>query len=151
MRQLKKIKPNILTMRKLSVLKSTLSILLFTAMSVLFINCSSGHDDENTPSNNAAFNPADFSLTITQKQLYGDYLSIDFDVKNTSKISYSVYEQGDFSIKFTAKTTDGTVFQRIDYVKYVEAGVTYTDYVHLNFTAGKTLDLSTLTAVIVKD
>ena len=139
-------------MKKLFFFKPTLSIVLFVAMSSLFINCSSSHDDDNhVPSNNKAFNAADFSLNITRKQLYGDYLAIDFDVKNTSKIVYSVYEQGDFSVKFTAKTTDGTVFQRIDYVKYVEAGVTYTDYVHLNFTAGKTLDLSTLTAVIVKD
>ena len=139
-------------MRKLSFAKTTLCIMLFAATSVLFINCSSSHnDDDYTPSNNAAFNVADFSLTITKKQLYGDYLSIDFDVKNTSKTDYKLYEQGDFSVKFTAKTTDGTVFQRVDYVKYVEAGVTYTDDVHLNFTAGKTLDLSTLTAVIVKD
>lgn len=54
-------------------------------------------------------------------------------------------------MKFTAKTTDGEVFQRTTYVEYVEAGVTYTDDVHLNYTAGKTLDLSTFTAVIVKD
>lgn len=139
-------------MRKLSFLKSTLSMMLFVTMSLLLINCSSSHDDEDyTPSNGSAFNVDDFALTITRKQLYGDYLAIDFDVKNTSKTSYAVYEQGDFSVKFTAKTTDGTVFQRIDYVKYVEAGVTYTDYIHLNFTAGKTLDLSTLTVVIVRD
>ncbi|MCD0468931.1 hypothetical protein [Flavobacterium sp. JAS] len=59
--------------------------------------------------------------------------------------------KGDFSVKFTAKTTDGTVFQSTTYVHYVEAGVTYTDDVHLNYTVGKTLDLTTLTAVIVKD
>lgn len=139
-------------MRKSSFLKSTFSMILFAAMSLLFINCSSSHDDDDvTPSNNKTFNVADFSLTITRKQLYSDYLAIDFDVKNISKTSYSIYEQGTFSVKFTAKSTDGEVFQRIQYVDYVEAGVTYTDYVHLNFSANKTLDLSTLTAVIVKD
>jgi len=138
-------------MRKLSFLKPICSIVLLVAMSLLFINCSSSHDDEIIPSNNAAFNVADFSLNITRKQLYGDYLAIDFDVKNTSKTSYSVYEQGTFSVKFTAKSTDGEVFQRITYVDYLEAGVTYSDYVHLNFSANKTLDVSTLTAVIVKD
>jgi len=144
-------KSNILIMRKLSFLTLIMSTLVFVAMSLLFINCSSSHDDDALPPKNEAFNPADFSLTITHKQLYNDYLAIDFDIKNTSKTSYKVYEQGSFSVKFTAKTTDGTVFQTIDYVKYVEAGVTYTDYVYLNFTAGKTLDLSTLTAVIVRD
>jgi hypothetical protein len=125
--------------------------MLLAVMSLLFVNCSSSHDDEVIPSNNAAFNIADFSLTVTKKQLYGDYLAIDFDVKNTSKTSYSVYEQGTFSVKFTVKSTDGEVFQRTTYVDYIETGVTYSDYVHLNFSANKTLDLSTLTAVIVKD
>lgn len=138
-------------MRKLSFLKPICNVMLLVVMSVLFINCSSSHDDEIIPSNNAAFNVADFSLNITRKQLYGDYLAIDFDVKNISKTSYSVYEQGTFSVKFTAKSTDGEVFQRITYVDYVETGVTYSDYVHLNFSANKTLDVSTLTAVIVKD
>lgn len=138
-------------MRKLSFLKSICNVMLLAVMSLLFVNCSSSHDDEVIPSNNAAFNIADFSLTVTKKQLYGDYLAIDFDVKNTSKTSYSVYEQGTFSVKFTVKSTDGEVFQRTTYVDYIETGVTYSDYVHLNFSANKTLDLSTLTAVIVKD
>lgn len=138
-------------MRKLSFQKPIWNVVLLVTMSLLFINCSSSHDDEIIPSNNAAFNVADFSLNITRKQLYGDYLAIDFDVKNTSKTSYSVYEQGTFSVKFTAKSTDGEVFQRITYVDYVETGVTYSDYVHLNFSANKTLDVSTLTAVIIKD
>jgi len=138
-------------MRKLSFQKPIWNVVLLVTMSLLFINCSSSHDDEIIPSNNAAFNVADFSLNITRKQLYGDYLAIDFDVKNTSKTSYSVYEQGTFSVKFTAKSTDGEVFQRTTYVDYLEAGVTYSDYVHLNFSANKTLDVSTLTAVIVKD
>jgi hypothetical protein len=138
-------------MRKLSFQKPIWNVVLLVTMSLLFINCSSSHDDEIIPSNNAAFNVADFSLNITRKQLYGDYLAIDFDVKNISKTSYSVYEQGTFSVKFTAKSTDGEVFQRTTYVDYLEAGVTYSDYVHLNFSANKTLDVSTLTAVIVKD
>lgn len=138
-------------MRKLSFLKSICNVMLLAVMSLLFVNCSSSHDDEVIPSNNAAFNIADFSLTVTKKQLYGDYLAIDFDVKNTSKTSYSVYEQGTFSVKFTVKSTDGEVFQRTTYVDYIETGVTYSDYVHLNFSANKTLDLSTLTAVIIKD
>lgn len=137
-------------MRKFSFLVSTMTILVFTAIALLFLNCSSSHDNDTFPQNEA-FNLADFSLTITHKQLYSDYLSIDFDIKNTSKTSYLIYEQGNFTVKFTAKTTDGEVFQRTTYVEYVEAGVTYTDYVHLNYTAGKTLDLSTLTAVIVRD
>lgn len=138
-------------MRKLSFQKPIWNVVLLVTMSLLFINCSSSHDDEIIPSNNAAFNVADFSLNITRKQLYGDYLAIDFDVKNISKTSYSVYEQGTFSVKFTAKSTDGEVFKRTTYVDYLEAGVTYSDYVHLNFSANKTLDVSTLTAVIVKD
>jgi len=138
-------------MRKLSFQETICNVMLLIVMSLLFINCSSSHDDEIIPSNNAAFNAADFSLNITRKQLYGDYLAIDFDVKNISKTSYSVYEQGTFSVKFTAKSTDGEVFQRTTFVDYLEAGVTYSDYVHLTFSANKTLDLSTLTAVIVKD
>ena len=138
-------------MRKLSFQKPIWNVVLLVTMSLLFINCSSSHDDEVIPSNNGSFNVADFSLNITRKQLYGDYLAIDFDVKNISKTSYSVYEQGTFSVKFTAKSTDGEVFQRTTYVDYLEAGVTYSDYVHLNFSANKTLDVSTLTAVIVKD
>jgi hypothetical protein len=138
-------------MRKLSFQETICNVMLLVVMSLLFINCSSSHDDEIIPSNNAAFNAADFSLNITTKQLYGDYLAIDFDVKNISKTSYSVYEQGTFSVKFTAKSTDGEVFQRTTFVDYLEAGVTYSDYVHLAFSANKTLDLSTLTAVIVKD
>jgi len=138
-------------MRKLSFQKPIWNVVLLVTMSLLFINCSSSHDDEVNPSNNAGFNVADFSLNITRKQLYSDYLAIDFDVKNISKTSYSVYEQGTFSVKFTAKSTDGEVFQRTTYVDYLETGVTYSDYVHLNFSANKTLDVSTLTAVIVKD
>lgn len=138
-------------MRKLSFLKSICNVMIVVGMLLVFINCSSSHDDEVIPSNKAAFNIADFSLTVTKKQLYGDYLAIDFDVKNTSKTSYSVYEQGTFSVKFTVKSIDGEVFQRTTYVDYIETGVTYSDYVHLNFSANKTLDLSTLTAVIVKD
>ncbi|KIQ24301.1 hypothetical protein RT99_02730 [Flavobacterium sp. MEB061] len=138
-------------MRKLSFQKPIWNVVLLVTMSLLFINCSSSHYDEVIPSNNAAFNVADFSLNITRKQLYGDYLAIDFDVKNISKTSYSVYEQGTFSVKFTAKSTDGEVFQRTTYVDYLETGVTYSDYVHLAFSANKTLDVSTLTAVIVKD
>ena len=138
-------------MRKLSFQKPIWNVVLLVTMSLLFINCSSSHDDEVIPSNNGSFNVADFSLNITRKQLYGDYLAIDFDVKNISKTSYSVYEQGTFSVKFTAKSTDGEVFQRTTYVDYLEAGVTYSDYVHLAFSANKTLDVSTLTAVIVKD
>ncbi|SNR60188.1 hypothetical protein [Flavobacterium sp. ov086] len=138
-------------MKKLSFLKSTFSLVLLLSMSLLLTNCSSSNDDDRKPTNNTAFNIADFALTVTNKKLYGDYLAIDFDVKNTSKTSYSVYEQGNFSVKFTIKTTDGTVFQRIQYVQYVEGGVTYTDGVHLYYTVGKTLDLTTMTAVIVKD
>lgn len=138
-------------MRKLSFQKTIWNVVLLVTMSLLFINCSSSHDDEIIPSNNGAFNVADFSLNITRKQLYGDYLAIDFDVKNISKTSYSVYEQGTFSVKFTAKSTNGEVFQRTTYVDYLETGVTYSDYVHLTFSANKTLDVSTLTAVIVKD
>ena len=138
-------------MRKLSFQKPIWNVVLLVTMSLLFINCSSSHDDEVIPSNNVAFNVADFSLNITRKQLYGDYLAIDFDVKNISKTSYSVYEQGTFSVKFTAKSTDGEVFQRTTYVDYLEAGVAYSDYVHLTFSTNKTLDVSTLTAVIVKD
>jgi hypothetical protein len=141
-------------MRKLSFLKSTISFVLLLSMSILLTSCSSSSDDDpidiTTPTGNV-FNPADFALTITRKQLNNDYLAIDFDVKYTSKTSYLVYEQGAFSVKFTVKTTDGEVFQRITSVDYVEAGVTSTGYVHLNFTAGKTLDLSTLTGIIVKD
>lgn len=138
-------------MRKLSFQETICNVMLLVVMSLLFINCSSSHDDEIIPSNNASNNAADFSLNITRKQLYGHYLAIDFDVKNISKTSYSVYEQGTFSVKFTAKSTDGEVFQRTTFVDYLEAGVTYSDYAHLTFSANKTLDLSTLTAVIVKD
>lgn len=138
-------------MRKLSILKSTFRMVLFVTMSMLFVNCSSSSDDDQAPTSNTEFNVADFALTVNSKKFVGDWLAIDFSVKNTSKISYSKYEQGNFTVKFTAKTTDGEIFQRTTYVEYVEAGVTYTDDVHLNYTAGKTLDLSTFTAVIVKD
>lgn len=138
-------------MRKLSFLKSTISLVLLLSMSILLTNCSSSNDDDHTPVNSNAFNVADFGLTYTTQQLYNDYLVIHFNIKNTSKTSYLVYEQGTFTVKFTAKTTDGEVFQRTQYVEYVEAGVTYTESVHLNYTVGKTLDLTTLTAVIVRD
>ncbi|KQB37588.1 hypothetical protein [Flavobacterium aquidurense] len=138
-------------MKKLSFFKSTISFVLLLSMSILLVNCSSNRDDDNTSPNSTAFNVDDFALTITSKKFAGDWLEINFAVKNTSKISYSKYEQGNFTVKFTAKTTDGEVFQRATYVEYVEAGVTYTDDVHLNYTAGKTLDLNTLTAVIVQD
>ncbi|OMQ13638.1 hypothetical protein [[Flexibacter] sp. ATCC 35103] len=138
-------------MKKLSPLKSVISFILITTMSILLASCSSSHDDDNAPSNGNTFNPADFTLTVTSTKFVADWLEINYSVKNTSKISYSKYEQGNFTVKFTAKTTDGEVFQRTTYVEYVEAGVTYTDDVHLNYTAGKTLDLSTLTAVIVTD
>lgn len=81
-------------MRKLSFLKPIWNVVLLVTMSLLFINCSSSHDDETIPSNNAAFNVADFALTVTSKKFVGDWLEIDFSVKNTSKISYSKYEQG---------------------------------------------------------
>lgn len=138
-------------MRKLSFLKSTISLALLLSMSILLVNCSSSSNDDYVPSNANTFNVADFALTFTAQKLYGDYLVIDFNIKNTSKTSYSKYEQGNFTLKFTAKTTDGEIFQRTTYVEYVEAGVTYKDNVHLNYTVGKTLDPTTLTAVIVKD
>lgn len=138
-------------MKKLFFLKSVISFVFIATMSILLVSCSSSHDDDNVPSTSNIFNPADFALTVTSKKLVGDWLQIDYTVKNTSKISYAKYEQGNFTVKFTAKTTDGEIFQRTTYVEYVEAGVTYTDDVHLNYPAGKTLDLSTLTAVIVKD
>lgn len=139
-------------MKKLSFFKSTISLVLVLAMSILLVNCSSSsNDDDYVQPTGKVFNPADFALTITSKKFVGDWLEINYTVKNTSKISYSKYEQGNFTVKFTAKTTDGEIFQRTTYVEYVEAGVTYTDDVHLNYPVGKTLDLSTLTAVIVKD
>ncbi|TPG41792.1 hypothetical protein [Flavobacterium pectinovorum] len=138
-------------MRKLSFLKSTISLFLLLSMSILLTNCSSSNDEDHAPSNGTAFNVADFALTYTNQQLYNDYLVINFNIKNTSKTSYLVYEQGTFTVKFTAKTTDGEVFQRTQYVEYVETGVTYTESVHLYYTVGKKLDLTTLTAVIVKD
>ena len=139
-------------MRKLSFLKSAISFVLLFTMSILLVSCSSGSDNDDVPSNANTFNVADFALTVTSKKLIGsDWLEIDYSVKNTSKISYTKYEQGNFTVKFTAKTTDGEIFQSTRYVEYVEAGVTYTDNVHLKYTVGKTLDVSTLTAVIVKD
>jgi hypothetical protein len=138
-------------MKNLSSLKSVISFILITTMSILLASCSSSHDDDNSPSNGNIFNTADFTLTVTSTKFVADWLEINYSVKNTSKISYSKYEQGNFTVKFTARTTDGEIFQRTTYVEYVEAGVTYTDDVHLNYTAGKTLDLSTLTAVIVTD
>ncbi|CAA9197736.1 hypothetical protein FLA105534_01787 [Flavobacterium bizetiae] len=140
-------------MKKLSFLKSTFSLVLVLTMSILLVNCSSSSDDDEdyVPSTGNAFNLADFTLTVTSKKLVADWLQIDYTIKNTSKISYTKGEQGNFTVKFTAKTTDGEIFQRTTYVQYVEAGVTYTDDVHLNYPVGKTLDLSTLTAVIVKD
>lgn len=139
-------------MRNLSFFKSTLSYVLLLSMSILLVNCSSSsNDDDYVPSNANTFNVEDFTLTYTPQKLYGDYLVIAFNIKNTSKTSYSKYEQGNFTVKFTAKTTDGEIFQRTTYVEYVEAGVTYTDSVHLSYTVGKILDLTTLTAVIVKD
>jgi hypothetical protein len=114
------------------------------------LSSSSSDDDYVAPTGNT-FKPADFSLTITKKQLNADNLYIGYDIKNTSKTSYlDSYEQGNF-VKATAKTTDGTVYQGSFHVKYVEAGVTYPDFLYLDFIAGKTLDLSTLTVVIVKD
>lgn len=140
-------------MRKVSFLKSTFSFVLLLCMSILLVNCSSSSndDDDYVPSTGNTFNSADFALTITSKRFVGDWLQIDFTVKNTSKVSYTKFEQGNFTVKFTAKTTDGEIFQRTTYVEYVEAGVTYTDDVHLNYPVGKTLDISTLTAVIIKD
>jgi len=139
-------------MRKLSFLKSTISFVLLFTMSILLTSCSSGNnDDDYVPSNANNFNVEDFALTYTPQKIYGDYLVIAFNIKNTSKTSYTKYEQGNFTVKFTAKTTDGEIFQRTTYVEYLEAGVTYTNDVHLNYTVGKTLDLKTLTAVIVKD
>ena len=140
-------------MRKLSFFKSTISFVLLFTMSILLVNCSSSsnHDDDYVPSNANTFNVADFALTYTVKKIYGDYIVIDFNIKNTSKTSYTKYEQGNFTVKFKAKTTDGEIFQRTTYVEYLEAGVTYTNDVHLNYTVGKTLNLTTLTAVIVKD
>ncbi|RKR08537.1 hypothetical protein C8C83_0119 [Flavobacterium sp. 90] len=139
-------------MRKLSFLKSTISFVLLFTMSILMTSCSSSNDDDNyVPSNGDTFNVEDFALTYTAKRLYGDYLVIDFNIKNISKTSYLKYEQGNFTVKFTAKTTDGEIFQRSTYVEHVEAGVTYTESVHLSYTVGKTLDPTTLTAVITED
>lgn len=140
-------------MRKVSFLKSTFSFVLLLCISILFVNCSSSHnDDDYVPSSGKIFDPADFALTITKKQLNADNLYIGYDIKNTSKISYlDSYEQGNYIVKATAKTTDGTTYQGTFHVKYVEAGVTYPDFLYLDFTLGKTLDLSTLTVVIVRD
>ena len=55
-------------MKKLSFLKSTFSFALLIFMSILITSCSSSSDDDNT-SSGTAFNPANFSLTITKKEV----------------------------------------------------------------------------------
>lgn len=139
-------------MRKLSILKSTVIFILFISMSIVFTSCSSGgSDDDHTPSNNT-FNPADFALTITKKEVTATVgLKILYDLKNTSAISYNNYTQGSYSIKFTVKSTDGTIFQDVVTIGYIDAGVTYSGFTFLDYSPTKTLDLSTLTAVIIKN
>ncbi|KFF06036.1 hypothetical protein [Flavobacterium reichenbachii] len=138
-------------MRKLSFLKSTMSVMVILTLSMLFINCSSSHDDD-VPTNNKTFNPADFALTITKKEVTATVgLKIVYDLKNTSANSYNDYTQGSYSIKFTIKSTDGVIYQQVDHIPYIDAGVTYSGFTFLDYSPTKTLDLTTLTAVIIKD
>lgn len=138
-------------MKKLSFLKSTFSLVLVVTMSILLVNCSSSSDDDNT-SSGTAFNPANFSLTITKKEVTSTVgLMITYDLKNISKEAYNNYTQGSFSVKFTVKSTDGETFQDIVTVDYIDAGITFSGLTFLDYSEVKTLDLSTLTAVIIKN
>lgn len=138
-------------MRKLSFLKSTFSFALLLFMSVLVSSCSSSSDDDNT-SAGTAFNPSNFSLTITKKEVTATVgLMITYDLKNISKEAYNDYTQGSFSVKFTVKSTDGEIFQDIVTVDYIDAGITFSGLTFLDYSEVKTLDLTTLTAVIIKN
>jgi len=137
-------------MKKLSFLKSTFSFALLIFMSILITSCSSSDDDNS--SSGTAFNPANFSLTITKKEVTSTVgLMITYDLKNISKDAYNDYTQGSFSIKFTVKSTDGETFQDIVSVDYIDAGITFSGLTFLDYSEVKTLDLSTLTAVIIKN
>ncbi|MFH7014930.1 hypothetical protein [Flavobacterium sp. FlaQc-47] len=142
-------------MRKLSILKSTFSLVLVLTMSILLVNCSSSsNDDDYGPSTGNTFNPTDFALTIRKTELNDGnkwMMSVYYDLKNTSQISYNKYEQGSFNIRFTVKSTDGTIYQTVTSIPYIEAGVTVGDFTYLDAVNNtKTLDPATLTAVIEK-
>lgn len=136
-------------MKKLSFFKSTFSIVLLLTMSILLVNCSSSNDDDVASIGNT-FNPADFVLTITEKKLYDENVKISYDIKNITNTSYNKFDQGNFNIRFTVKSTDGTIFQNVRGLDYIDASVTMADFTYLEFNKTKTIDLTTLTAVIEK-
>ncbi|MBF4484033.1 hypothetical protein [Flavobacterium sp. CSZ] len=138
-------------MKKLSFLKSTFSFALLIFMSISVISCISGSYNDNA-SSGTAFNPVNFSLTITKKEVAATVgLMITYDLKNISKDAYNDYTQGSFSVKFTVKGTDGETFQDIVSMDYIDAGITFCGLTFLDYSEVKTLDLSTLTAVIIKN
>ncbi|MBF7090232.1 hypothetical protein IUY40_01575 [Flavobacterium sp. ALJ2] len=138
-------------MRKLSFLKSTFSLVLLLSMSILLVNCSSSSsDDDHVGPTSNTFNPADFALTITETKLNDDSVRISYDIKNITNTSYNNYNQGNFNIRFTVKATDGTIFQDVGGLDYIDAGITKADFTYLEFNKTKTIDLTTLTAVIEK-
>lgn len=74
-------------MKKLSFFKSTFSFALLIFMSILVTSCRSGSDDDT--SSGTAFNPVNFLLTITKKEVTATFgLMITYDLKNISKDAY---------------------------------------------------------------
>ncbi|MCH5719156.1 hypothetical protein [Niabella hibiscisoli] len=59
----------------------------------------------------AKFQPKDFKIIITKKQLYTDNYNTTFEVKNLKNESYeSNSDNGYRRIRFKIKTTDGTEY-----------------------------------------
>ena len=139
-------------MKKLSFLKTACSFVVLFVASILLTSCDSDNGSPSDSNSGTTFNPASFSLTVTNKEITSVGLMVEFDVKNISDQAYkNTAEQGSFSIKLTVKSTDGTVFQESNYLYNLEAGVTSSDHRYIEYNTAKTLDLSTLTAVIVQN
>jgi hypothetical protein len=125
--------------------KFTMSICTFLMVGILLSSCSKSSTVPDPSPDNLVFQPSDFSITITNKEIDPTWVRVHYDVKNLSNKNYSSEANGgnSYYIKFTVKTTDGATYNSSDRILDLDAGATFPDMTYIDYTEGKTIDLST--------
>ncbi len=100
---------------------------------------------DDAPSNDK-FPLTNFTAKITKQENLTSQSAvlIDFDIKNTSGTDYTVekYALNPVKLKLTVVATDGSGYDENSYVADVQAGKTFSAKLAVDYSVGKTIDLT---------
>lgn len=119
---------------------------LYIACGLAALMTASCSKDSNGPSG-SDFSASDFELTIIKTEIDDNahQVGVDYSVKNVSNRNYTFDSKSNMHAKFTVKSTDGTTFTDDNIVSECDAGTTNIGRANIDFTPGKTIDMSTFT------